>query len=93
MFGVGSSQHNRLIASQPIGFVDGMGVLTGVLRMALGSNDEKGSRLIEGEQSLEGQIPSIHDIEGSRLWQKDIENIDVVKLAVRDMDKGRNIAA
>ena len=61
--------------------------------IALGSNDEEGSRLSECEQSLEVQIPSIHEIERSRLWEKDIEDIDVVELAVRDMEKSWNIAS
>lgn len=90
---MGSGQHDCLIASQPMGFVNGMGVLSCVLRIALGSNDEKCSRLSECEQSLEVQIPSIHNIERSGFWEKDIEDIDVVELAVRDMDKGWNIAS
>ncbi len=80
--GVGSGQHDCLIASQPMGCVTGRGVLSCVLRIALGSNDEKRSRLSECEQSREVQIPLIHNKECSGFWEKDIEDIDVVELAI-----------
>ena len=31
-------------------------------------------------------------IEGARLWYQDIEHIDVVELAIRDMNEGWNVA-
>ena len=61
-----------------MGCVDGMRVATSVLGIALGSNDEEGAGLIQGEESSEIQIPSIHDVERPWLWDKDIEDLDVV---------------
>ncbi len=93
VLGGGSGQHDRLIASQSMGVVDGMRVSALVPGIALGANDEECPRLRECEQSLEVQIPAIHDVECARLWEKDIEDVDIVQLAIRDMEKGRNIAS
>ena len=59
-----------------------MRVSTCVLSIALGSNDKEGAGLIQGEESPEIQIPSIHDVERPWLWDEDIEDVDVVQLAV-----------
>ena len=59
-----------------------MRVSTCVLSIALGSNDKEGAGLIQGEESSEIQIPSIHDVERPWLWDEDIEDVDVVQLAV-----------
>ncbi len=48
---------------------------------------------MQGEKPFEVHIGPIHNIEGTRLRRQDIENIDVVQLAIGDMDKSRDIAA
>ena len=65
-----------------MGFVYGMRVPTCVLGIALGSNDEEGSGLIQREESSEIQIPSIHDVERPWLWDEYIQDVDVVELAI-----------
>jgi hypothetical protein len=70
-----------------------MRVSTLVLGIALGSNDEEGSCLIQREELSETQIPSIHNIEGPWLWDEDSEHVDVVQLAVGDMDEAWDIAS
>jgi len=55
-----------------------MRVPTCVLGIALGSNDEEGSCLIQSEESSEIQIPSVHNVECPWLWDEDIEYVDVV---------------
>jgi hypothetical protein len=47
---------------------------------------------VEREKLFEIDIVAIHDIEGSGLWQQEIEDVDIVQLAVGDMDKSWDIA-
>ena len=44
-------------------------------------------------QSGEIQVASIHHIEACGLWDQFVQNVDVVQLAIADMDECRNIAA
>jgi hypothetical protein len=69
-----------------------MGVAALVHGIALGSDDEKCSGLIHTEKPSKIQVATIHDIEGTRLWYQDIEYIDIVELAIRDMNEGWNVA-
>ena len=59
-----------------------MRVPTCVSGIALGSNDEEGAGLIQREEAAEIQLPSIHNVKGPWLWDEEIEDIDVVQLAV-----------
>ncbi len=47
---------------------------------------------MQRKEPFEIHVATIHDVEGTRLRQQDIEDIDVVQLAVGNMDKGRNVA-
>jgi hypothetical protein len=42
---------------------------------------------------VEGEIGPVHEIEGSRFRNQQIENIDVVKSAIRDVNKTGNASA
>ena len=59
-----------------------MRVPTRVLSIALGSNDKEGAGLIQGKESSEIQIAAVHDVERPWLGDEDIEDLDVVQLAV-----------
>ena len=41
-------------------------------------------------ESLEVQVPAIHHVEGPRLGHEQIEDVDIVELAIADMDEGGN---
>jgi hypothetical protein len=34
------------------------------------------------EQSFEGQVPTVHDVNGSRLWKQEIEGMNIVQFPV-----------
>ena len=34
---------------------------------------------------------AIHNVEAASFWDEDVKHVDLVHLAIRDMDKGRNI--
>lgn len=44
-------------------------------------------------QAAKVDIPSIHDVDGTSLGYQHVERVNIVQLAVRDMDKARNVAA
>ena len=44
-------------------------------------------------QAAKVDIPSIHKVDGTSLGYQHIERVHIVQLAVRDMDKARNVAA
>src|SRR5262245_66667948 len=56
------------------------------------ASNEEAASIFEPGQSLEVNVSSIHDVEGSWLGHEVIENVDVVKLAVADEDKRGNAA-
>jgi hypothetical protein len=48
---------------------------------------------VQAIQSREVDVAAIHDVEGTGLRNQPVEDIDVVQLAVADVDKRRDIAA
>ena len=58
---------------------------------SIGTGHEERAALIESRQTLEVDIAAIDDIEGASLGNELLENIDVVELAVADVQKGRDI--
>ncbi len=69
-----------------------MEVATFVYGIALGSDDKKCAGLSHTVKPSKIQVAPIHDVEGTRLWYQTIEHVDVVKLAIRYMDEGGDIA-
>jgi len=66
-----------------------MGIETATLEIRLGADHKKCCALTEVLESLEIEVSLIHNVEGPWLWDQVIEDIDVVKLAVADIDKRR----
>ena len=48
---------------------------------------------MQGIESFEVQIPAIHDVDRSGFYHQNVEDFDVVQLAVGDMDEARDVAA
>ena len=90
--GVEVVERDGLIADQPGLAIDGSGVKTSRIHVALGAGDEEAACLIEPIQAREVEVAAIHDVEGARLGQQQIEHVDVVQLAVGDVDKAGNRA-
>ena len=59
----------------------------------LGTGDEEGQRLMDREQPPEIQITPVEQVIGARLDHQLVERIDLVRLAVGDVDEGRDTAA
>ena len=93
LLGIEDGQGDRVLADHsgaPIGLAPGESPEVHTL---FGTGHEERAGLIESRQTLEVDIAAIDDIEGASLGNELIENIDVVELAVADVQKGRDIPA
>src|ERR1700731_561561 len=63
------------------------------IEIGLGTGHEEGACLMQPVQEAKVDIPSIHKVDGTSLGYQHIERVHIVQLAVRDMDKARNVAA
>ena len=91
--GIEALEPDGLVADDAGGTVDGVRVETPEPEIRSGSDDKKGRALGEPILTREVQVTSVHDIKGAGLWLQLVEDIDIVQLAIGDMDKRRNIAA
>lgn len=88
-----SVQRNGLIADDAAAPVHLGRVNTPGVHVALGSGHKEGACLMHLEQPSKVQIAPAHDVERAGLQNQDIQNIDLVHLAVADVDEGWNRAS
>ena len=58
----------------------------------LARRDEEGPGLVQHIKAGKVDVATIHDVDGSGFRQEHIEGMNVVQLAIRDVDKTRNVA-
>jgi len=63
------------------------------IQVRLGASDEESASLIQDVKAREIDVAAIHDINGDRFGEQQIEGVNVVQLAVRDVDEARDVAA
>lgn len=85
--------HESLIADQAGTAIDGMRVSSLDLEIGLSMGNEEGAGRVKSMQTLEVEVAAIHDAEGPRLGQKMIQDVDLVHLAVADMDERRDVVS
>src|SRR5450830_74066 len=73
-----TSEHNRLIADQPGRAIDWMRVTAFGFEVGLAARNKEAAGLVEAIQTLEVDEAAIDDVEGARLGQQLIEDIDLV---------------
>ena len=86
-------QYDGLIADKTaatvhLGRVNALGVL-----VAFGTGHKEGAGLMHLEQASKVYVASVYDVERAWLQDQDVQNIDLVHLAIADVDKGRNRAS
>jgi len=70
------------------GGIDPMGI-----HVRFGTGDEEGAGQMQPMEPDEIDIAAIHHVDGARFREQQIERVDIVQLAVRDMDEARDVAA
>ena len=92
--GIKDGQHTRLIAHDVrVGPVYGVGVAPLEFGIGLGAGDEEGVGLMDHKQALEIQVPTIEQVIGARLDVQQVQGVDLVGLAVADVNEGGDGAA
>ena len=66
--------------------------LSGIVEVALRACNEKCQVLIEGVQTSEVDVGAVHDVEGPRLQDQFVEDIDIVRFSLCNVDKTGDIA-
>src|SRR3974377_654801 len=84
---------DSLIAPQSGGPIDGVGVSPLKLEIVLGTGDIEGRSSRQDQEPSKVYVASIHNVEGTRLGQEGVEDVDVVNPSRSHADKGGNAAA
>jgi hypothetical protein len=92
--GIQNSQHAGLIANDArVGSVHRAGVAALELGVGLGEGDKKSTGLMDHKQPLEIEIPAIEQVISPGLDPQQVQGVDLVHLAVCDVNKRWNRAA
>src|SRR5882762_2411718 len=91
--GVVTVERDGLIADDPRrpvgrGRIDAMGI-----HVRFGAGDEEGAGEMQPMEAGEIDVAAIHDVDGARFREQQVESVDVVQLAVRNVDEARDVAA
>ena len=91
--GVVTVERNGLIADdprRPVGRcrIDAMGIY-----VRFGAGDEEGASEMQPMEAGEIDVATIHDVDSARFREQQVESVDVVQLAVRNVDEARDVAA
>ncbi len=90
---VEASKDDTLVADQPGLAIDWMRVAPLDLEVRLATGYEEAAGLVEAIEALEVKEATIHDVEGARLGQQLVEDVDLVHLAITDVNEGGDVAA
>lgn len=92
--GIEDRQHASLIANDVrAGSVHGVGVAALELGVGLCAGDKKSIGLMDHEQPLEIEIPSIEQVISTGLDAQQVQGVDLVHLAIGDVNESWNGAA
>ena len=92
--GIENCQYTSLIAHDVgVGSVHGVGVAPLEFGIGLGTGDEKSVGLMNDKQSLEIQVPAIEQVVHARLDVQQDQGVDLVGLAVADVNERGDGAA
>src|SRR5437899_8324304 len=90
---VEAGERNSLIANQPRASIDRVRIATLGFEVGFGAGDKEAFRLVQLIKPLEVDVASVHDVESTRLGEKQVQNVDVVQFGIADWGGGREGAA
>ena len=85
--GIESMERDGLVANQAGPAVGGGRVQASGVEVRFGSGDEEGACLSQYMETLEVEIGPVHDMEGPGLREQEVKDVDIVQLAIGDVDK------
>ena len=86
-------QGDTLIADYACGPIDWLGTNAAGAGIGFGASDKVSSALMQGVETLEIQVTSIHDVERTGLERNHVHDIDIVNRAIGNMDERWDISA
>lgn len=86
-------EQHRLVAHDTGCSVGRRGINAPSIHVDLGPGDEQSARSVHGIQPSEVQVPAVHHVKGACLDRHEVEHVDLVLLAVADVDKRRDCAS
>ena len=90
---VNTGEHNGLIADQSGRPVDGMGIEATKSGVGFGPQEEEAAGLMQAVETGEVEIAAIHDVEGSGFGQEQVQDVEVMELAVGNVNECRDMTA
>src|SRR5665213_1508931 len=88
--GIEAVESDGLVAHEPHVAIHRRRVHAPCIEVSLGARYEEAARLIQRVEPLKVQVPPIHDVEGAGFDKQQVQHVDVVHLAVGDVDEGRD---
>ena len=67
--------------------IRGSGIEAPGTEVFLGAGEEEGAGLMQGVQTLEIDAGAVHDVGGAGFENQQVEHVDIVQLAVGDVDE------
>jgi len=92
LLGVKPIESNRLIADDSLTSIDFGGIHPMRIEIRFGAGNKKRARLMQAMQTQEIDISPIHDVDGTRLGDQNIECARIVHLAIGDVNETGNAA-
>src|SRR5258706_16001593 len=89
---VEAGKDDTLVADHPGFAIDRMRAALLVLEVRLATGHEQAASLVEAIEALEEEEATIHDVESAGLGQQLVEDVDLVHLAITNVNKGGDVA-
>ena len=77
-----AGEDDGLVTAQAGGFIDGLRVTAAVAGIGLAADNKEGGGQGQGEQALEVEVGAVHDVDGARLGEEQVEDVDIVQFTV-----------
>src|SRR5712692_9395174 len=90
---VEAREDDTLVADQAGLAIDRMRVPPLNLKIRFTASHEEAARLVEAIKAFKVQEATIHDVESAGLGQQLVEDVDLMHLAITDVEESRNVAA
>ena len=74
--GLGTGQHDGLVATHTYGLVHGGGIAASELDVGLGAHDEESAQAVKRERTLEVHVSPVYDIERARFGHEQVRYAD-----------------
>jgi hypothetical protein len=84
-----ASKDDTLVTDQPRGAIDWMRVTPLDLEVRLATGHEEAAGFAKAIEALEVEETTIHDVEGAGLGQQLVEDVDLMHLAITDVNAYR----